>query len=307
MRKWLQWRVFHGVHLNPLVTNLSNIPQTDISLFIFCCMSLILSSIFIICPPSRVNLNVQFLLPYLSRYVNGINSILMGSIPVLGGLLSPVYFQFFLDKVSGENMFAAFLYAIDSLRYLGVLPLTENNRLKHQYYFYGVPLLSVAIVSDRSLFERLFTVQKIFVRHGFLSSFCISWMPRCMYASLKVKKLTPHPQLQLGYITESVIVSSGTVAFFFTYNGTIYGNSICWALPLILNEVHAYRCIVIWLQILSRHDLQRHRCRFQLSWLTVESIQLAASLGPRFYLNIFKCKQISETGAQQVWPCQIFL
>ncbi|KAJ0770026.1 putative vacuolar protein sorting-associated protein [Helianthus annuus] len=27
---------------------------------------------------------------------------------------------------------------------------------------------------------------------------------------------------------------------------------------------------------------------------------LASSLGPRFYLNIFKCKQISETGAQQM-------
>lgn len=30
------------------------------------------------------------------------------------------------------------------------------------------------------------------------------------------------------------------------------------------------------------------------------SLQLASSLGPRFYANIFKCKQISETGAQQV-------
>lgn len=29
-------------------------------------------------------------------------------------------------------------------------------------------------------------------------------------------------------------------------------------------------------------------------------MQLAASLGPRFYLNIYKCKHISETGAQQV-------
>lgn len=28
--------------------------------------------------------------------------------------------------------------------------------------------------------------------------------------------------------------------------------------------------------------------------------KLAASLGPRFYLNIFKCKQLSETGAQQM-------
>lgn len=29
-------------------------------------------------------------------------------------------------------------------------------------------------------------------------------------------------------------------------------------------------------------------------------LQLAASLGPRLYHNIFKCKHISETGAQQV-------
>lgn len=28
--------------------------------------------------------------------------------------------------------------------------------------------------------------------------------------------------------------------------------------------------------------------------------KLASSVGPRFYLNIFKCKQISETGAQQM-------
>jgi len=33
------------------------------------------------------------------RYVNGINTVLSGSIPVLGKLLTPVYFQFFLDKV----------------------------------------------------------------------------------------------------------------------------------------------------------------------------------------------------------------
>ncbi|KAK4853216.1 hypothetical protein QYF36_005501 [Acer negundo] len=34
-----------------------------------------------------------------SRYVNGINMILTSSIPVLGSLLSPVYFRFFLDKM----------------------------------------------------------------------------------------------------------------------------------------------------------------------------------------------------------------
>ena len=36
-------------------------------------------------------------------------------------------------------------------------------------------------------------------------------------------------------------------------------------------------------------------------------MQLASSLGPRFYLNIFKCKQISETGAQQVRTLFIYL
>ncbi|KAF8413507.1 hypothetical protein HHK36_001497 [Tetracentron sinense] len=35
-----------------------------------------------------------------SEYVNGINSILSTSIPVLGSLLSPIYFQFFLDKLA---------------------------------------------------------------------------------------------------------------------------------------------------------------------------------------------------------------
>ncbi|KAL0303081.1 UNVERIFIED_CONTAM: Vacuolar protein sorting-associated protein 53 A [Sesamum radiatum] len=34
-----------------------------------------------------------------SEYVNGINTILTASIPVLGRLLSPIYFQFFLDKM----------------------------------------------------------------------------------------------------------------------------------------------------------------------------------------------------------------
>jgi hypothetical protein len=33
------------------------------------------------------------------RYVNSISSILSSSIPVLGSLLSPTYFQYFLDKV----------------------------------------------------------------------------------------------------------------------------------------------------------------------------------------------------------------
>ncbi|KAJ0770027.1 putative vacuolar protein sorting-associated protein [Helianthus annuus] len=35
-----------------------------------------------------------------SEYVNNINIILTGSVPTLGSLLSPVYFQFFLDKVN---------------------------------------------------------------------------------------------------------------------------------------------------------------------------------------------------------------
>ncbi|KAJ0603347.1 putative vacuolar protein sorting-associated protein [Helianthus annuus] len=37
-----------------------------------------------------------------SEYVNNINIILTGSVPTLGSLLSPVYFQFFLDKLASS-------------------------------------------------------------------------------------------------------------------------------------------------------------------------------------------------------------
>ncbi|KAL6287108.1 hypothetical protein ACE6H2_011498 [Prunus campanulata] len=37
-----------------------------------------------------------------SEYVNGINMILASSIPILGSLLSPIYFQFFLDKLASS-------------------------------------------------------------------------------------------------------------------------------------------------------------------------------------------------------------
>ncbi|EFJ16271.1 hypothetical protein SELMODRAFT_421950 [Selaginella moellendorffii] len=37
-----------------------------------------------------------------SEYVNGISSILSSSIPVISGLLSPLYFQFFLDKLAAS-------------------------------------------------------------------------------------------------------------------------------------------------------------------------------------------------------------
>ncbi|XP_057980569.1 vacuolar protein sorting-associated protein 53 A isoform X2 [Malania oleifera] len=37
-----------------------------------------------------------------SEYVNGINLVLNSSIPVLGSLLSPIYFQFFLDKLASS-------------------------------------------------------------------------------------------------------------------------------------------------------------------------------------------------------------
>jgi hypothetical protein len=32
-------------------------------------------------------------------YVNGISAILSSSVPVIAGLLSPLYFQYFMDKV----------------------------------------------------------------------------------------------------------------------------------------------------------------------------------------------------------------
>ena len=34
------------------------------------------------------------------RYVNGISAALSSSVPAIGALLSPLYYQFFLDKVS---------------------------------------------------------------------------------------------------------------------------------------------------------------------------------------------------------------
>ncbi|KAG0492607.1 hypothetical protein HPP92_005686 [Vanilla planifolia] len=37
-----------------------------------------------------------------SEYVNGINSILAGSLPMLGSLLSSTYFQFFIDKLAAS-------------------------------------------------------------------------------------------------------------------------------------------------------------------------------------------------------------
>jgi hypothetical protein len=37
-----------------------------------------------------------------SEYVNGVSSILSSSIPVLGNLLSPTYFQYFLDKLAAS-------------------------------------------------------------------------------------------------------------------------------------------------------------------------------------------------------------
>ncbi|KAL2937354.1 Vacuolar protein sorting-associated protein 53 A [Bienertia sinuspersici] len=37
-----------------------------------------------------------------SEYVNGINTIITSSIPILGTLLSPIYFQFFLDKLASS-------------------------------------------------------------------------------------------------------------------------------------------------------------------------------------------------------------
>lgn len=102
-----------------------------------------------------------------ARYVNGVSSILSSSIPVLGNLLSPTYFQYFLDKVSSVS--SAFFILVKPCRSL---------------------------------------------------------------------------------------------------------------LSCVMNHILAISSIVII--------------------TCVVLMQLAASLGPRFYLNIYKCKHISETGAQQV-------
>lgn len=40
-----------------------------------------------------------FFLIFNYRYVNGISAVLSSSVPAISALLSPLYYQFFLDKV----------------------------------------------------------------------------------------------------------------------------------------------------------------------------------------------------------------
>ncbi|GER51290.1 vacuolar protein sorting protein [Striga asiatica] len=127
-----------------------------------------------------------------SEYVNAINTILTASVPVLGRLLSPIYFQFFLDKVN-YNVCELIVLLIGQIVYREVFTLLAENMLLH----FPIALA----VAQNPLKTLLFNLH--------CSDF-ISWY-----------------------------------------------------------------------------------------WIT-KSNMLASSLGPRFYHNIFKCKQISETGAQQM-------
>lgn len=88
MLKWLQWHVFPGQLLKVLATNQSKF------LFFLTCKLLLLAW----------SCKSAFIVSVLCRYVNGINTILKSSIPILGTLLSPIYFQFFLDKVIFEDV-----------------------------------------------------------------------------------------------------------------------------------------------------------------------------------------------------------
>ncbi|KAI9191564.1 hypothetical protein LWI28_010074 [Acer negundo] len=53
--------------------------------------------------------SVTLVLGLETKYVNGINMILTSSIPVLGSLLSPVYFRFFLDKATSTASYSKFV------------------------------------------------------------------------------------------------------------------------------------------------------------------------------------------------------
>lgn len=140
------------------------------------------------------------------RYVNGINTILTSSIPVLGNLLSTIYFQFFLDKVKILNI--------------------------HWTCFF------------------FFSLNK---------------------SCLSVK-----------------------TNFWIVLLSTLWELSILSFLPLLTYLLIA-TCVVLF-DFFNSILIQK----FMFSCVCNAKLQLASSLGPRFYLNIFKCKQISETGAQQV-------
>lgn len=58
------------------------------------------------------------------RYVNGISSIVSNSVPVIAGLLSPVYFQFFMDKVfSNEKSLCLKCCYLDAVAKAGLRPM----------------------------------------------------------------------------------------------------------------------------------------------------------------------------------------
>ncbi|KAF3548745.1 hypothetical protein DY000_02010320 [Brassica cretica] len=66
-----------------------------------------------------------------SGYVNGINTILSGSIPVLGNLLTPVYFQFFLDKLASSlgPRFYANIFRCKQLSEAGAQQVSLRTRI----------------------------------------------------------------------------------------------------------------------------------------------------------------------------------
>ncbi|KAL0791697.1 hypothetical protein Bca101_007943 [Brassica carinata] len=79
-----------------------------------------------------------------SGYVNGINTILSGSIPVLGNLLTPVYFQFFLDKLASSlgPRFYANIFRCKQLSEAGAQQYSTSELAKVHAKKIGLPSLS---------------------------------------------------------------------------------------------------------------------------------------------------------------------
>ncbi|XP_052881066.1 vacuolar protein sorting-associated protein 53 A-like [Gossypium arboreum] len=68
-----------------------------------------------------------------SGYVNGINMILSSSIPVLGSILSPIYFQFFLDKLASS---------VGPQFYMNIFKCKQYQKLEPNMYFSHIVSLS---------------------------------------------------------------------------------------------------------------------------------------------------------------------
>lgn len=184
--------------------------------------------------------------------------ILTSSIPVLGSLLSPIYFQFFLDKVNIKRWYAWAICCHQSqfvfwsytfiLLHLGSLFLVYF--LYATYSWKLMPLEQSKIINYIMICSICIILLLLFICEWFLHlASVILQVLDAFCSSLEINKIRNFAQF-------NIILSFGGSYFFYKYISQL--------------------------------------CFFLIS------VQLASSLGPRFYANIFKCKHISETGAQQV-------